>query len=111
LFNPELLIALDDLRDFFNLPITVNNWITRGKFQWRGYRTPACPEYSPGSQHSKGNAIDCDIQGMSAQEARHTIIENKDDALLKRIMRLESGKNWLHFDLLSVKERIHLFKA
>jgi hypothetical protein len=111
LFNPEALIALDDLRDFFGVPITINNWFNGGSFQWRGFRTleKAIELGAPHSQHAYGNAFDCDISGISAEDARKTIIEHKDGALLKRIMRLEGKVSWLHFDLMPVADRIHVF--
>jgi hypothetical protein len=111
LFKPDTLLALDDLREFFGVPITVNNWWNGGPFQWRGLRNPSCSQYSAGSQHSVGNAIDCDIHGYTAEEARAKIIENKNSPLLSKIMRLEGGVNWVHFDLLHVANRIYVFKA
>jgi hypothetical protein len=114
-FNPEALQALDDLRDFFNCAITINNWWENpnGPYQWRGFRTPekAAELGAPHSQHALGNAFDCDIGTLDAEEARRIIIENKDNPLLSRIMRLEDKVRWVHFDLMKVPERIHLFKA
>jgi len=112
-FNPEALTALDDIREFFNSPVTVNNWYSGGPFQWRGYRTPeqAAREGSPNSQHRFGNAFDLDIQGVSAEEARQTIIANKNSPQLKRIQRLEGKVNWVHFDLKPVPNRIYVFSA
>jgi hypothetical protein len=114
LFNPDALIALDDLRDFFGKNITVNNWSWGGKFQWRGFRTKACKEYRLNSQHTRGNAFDCDIQGYTAEQARQEILANKDHPLLKKITRMEAGVQWLHFDLGKVppgQARIYLFRA
>jgi hypothetical protein len=111
LFHLEALLALDDFRQFFGVPVLINNWHSGGEFQWRGYRTPeeAAKLGAPNSQHRFGNAFDCDIQGISAEHARAAIIASKDDPLLRRIMRLEQGVSWVHFDLLSVPDRIHLF--
>jgi hypothetical protein len=111
LFKPFALQALDDLREFFGVPITVNNWWNGGSFQWRGLRNSSCPQYSAGSQHSIGNAFDLDVQGFTAEQARSRIIECKDHLLLHKIMRLEGGVNWVHFDLLHVVNRIYVFKA
>jgi hypothetical protein len=113
-FNPEALIALDDLREFFGCAITVNNWWdNKGTFQWRGYRTPEKAKElgSPHSQHAIGNAFDCDIEDYTAEDARDIIVLNKDDPKLKRIMRLEDKVGWVHLDLLKVTDRIHLFKV
>ena len=111
LFSAEALIALDDLRDFFGLPITVNDWAEGGEFQWRGYRTPekATALGSPNSRHRFGDAFDCDIRGVTADHARAMIIAAKNNPYLIRIQRLEEGVNWVHFDLMPVAKRIHLF--
>jgi len=116
LFNPEALVALDNLREYFNCPITVNNWHKGGMFQWRGYRTPEKAKElgSPNSQHAKGNAFDCTINGYSAREVRAEIIAHQDHELLKLITRMEANTSWLHFDLMELpknKQRIYLFRA
>lgn len=114
-FDPEALIMLDDLRDFFNVPVTVNNWwgYSQG-YQYRGYRPPDCMVGAQSSYHKRGMAFDCDIKGYTAEEARKIIIENKDNLLLLRIMRLEADVFWVHMDrgtLPKGKNRIYLFHA
>jgi len=111
LFDPELLIALDDLREYFGCTVTVNTWHSGKSFQWRGYRTPAKARElgAPNSQHVKGRAIDCDIEDYTAERARQIILKNQNHELLKRIMRLETGVSWLHFDVKPVSDRIRLF--
>jgi hypothetical protein len=114
-FSTDALIMLDDLREFFGVPITVNNWHTGGTFQFRGYRPPSYPKsLSPlGSAHRYGMAFDCDIKGFSAERARTEILENKDSPLLANITRLEGDKNWVHLDMMKVvaNERIYVFSA
>jgi hypothetical protein len=111
LFNEEALNALDDLREYFNTLITINTWARGGTSEWRGYRSPACPIGATHSQHRLGNAFDCTIKGYTAAEARSEIIAHQDNELLKRIMRLEDKVSWVHFDLMPVDNRIHLFQA
>lgn len=113
LFNPEALIALDDLREYFNVPVTVNNWYNGGPFQWRGYRTPeqAIKNGAPNSQHRFGNAFDLDVQGVPATNARQIILDNQNHNLFCRIQRLEGKVSWVHFDLLPVANRIYVFSA
>jgi hypothetical protein len=125
LFNPELLLVLDDLVDFFSdlkgehVPVTVNNWHTGGSNEWRGLRTmaKAAELKSPKSEHRYepdvhlGNAADCTIGYYSAEEARGIIIAHQDHPLLARIMRLEDKVTWVHLDLMKVANRIHLFTA
>jgi hypothetical protein len=114
LFNPEALKALDDLREYFAVSITVNDWSRGGTMQWRGYRSAQCPIGAKYSQHRQGNAFDCTIKGYTAAEARSVIIASQENDLLKRIMRLEDKVDWVHFDLglpPKGKERIYLFKG
>ena len=110
-FTEDALFALDDLREFFNAHITINDWHRGGSMQWRGYRSPSCPIGAKSSQHRLGNAFDCTIQGHTAEEARAEILAHQDDELLKRIMRLEADKSWVHFDCKEVTNRIKLFEA
>lgn len=109
LFNPDALYALDDLREFFGRPIVVNNWHGGGSFKFRGYRPPNCPIGAKKSQHKQGNAFDCTVKGYTAEEARQKILKHQDNPLLQKIMRLEGGVSWLHFDLMPVKKRIRVF--
>src|SRR4030066_1329691 len=116
LFDPEALQALDDLREFFGVPIKVNDWKAGGDFQWRGYRTKekAISLGAPNSMHAQGKAFDCDVRGMNAWDARNKILSNKDSPLLIRITRMEAGVNWVHFDLKKLPvgvNRIYLFST
>jgi hypothetical protein len=116
LLDPVALQALDDLREFFGVPIVVNDWYDEGHFEWRGYRTlkKAAELGYPQSQHAQGKAFDCDVAGLTAEEARKKILANQDNPLLLKITRLESGVSWVHFDVKKLAQgvkRIHLFKA
>ena len=108
-FNSKALVALDNLRDFFKASITVNNWHIGGRFQFRGYRPQDCKVGARLSQHRLGNAFDCDIKGYTAEEARQKILQNQNNPLLEKIMRLEGKVGWLHFDLKPPNNRIHVF--
>ena len=112
LFNPDALIALDNLREFFDAPVTVNTWHTGGSFKYRGYRPPDCKVGAKMSQHRFGNAFDCDIRGYTAEEARRKIIENQNNPLLEKIMRMEGNVGWVHWDckiLAKNIKRIYVF--
>lgn len=113
LFHPNILIALDDLRSFFNASISINDWFLGGKSQWRGYRPTDCPIGAKNSQHRKGNAFDCTVKGRSAEEARVEILAHQDNELLIHIMRMEDKVSWLHIDGGTPppgKSRIYLFQ-
>ncbi|OQC57067.1 MAG: Peptidase M15 [Bacteroidetes bacterium ADurb.Bin012] len=114
LFPYHSLLMLDGLREFFDVPITVNTWHSGGQFQWRGFRTIHCKEGAKQSYHRRGMAFDCDVRNYTAEEARKKILSNEDDPLLQYVNRIEDGVNWLHIDSGTVpegKQRIYLFKA
>jgi len=116
LFTSDALIMLDDLREFFNTPITVNNWHSGGPFQFRGYRPPTYkPGVTPGSYHRKGMAFDCDVAGHTAFECRKMIVAaaKVDNPLVAKINRVEGDVNWLHIDCGKVPNgrRIYVFQA
>lgn len=115
LFEPDSLIMLDNLRDFFNVSIIVNTWWGHPQgYQYRGYRSQDCKIGAKGSYHKRGMAFDCDISGQLASGARRIILENQDNPLLSRIMRMEADVAWLHIDrglIPQGRERIYLFKA
>ena len=108
LLNPNALRALDDLRDFFDRGVTVNNWKWGGRFRNRALRIGNHAIGAEYSQHRLGNAFDCDVRGMSAEQARQAILTNKDHPLLQRITCIEAGVNWLHFDCRNIADRIRI---
>ena len=96
--DPNLIYTIDKIRDYYKKPITVNNWHTGGKFQYRGLRTNECPEYTPFSQHALGNALDFDIEGVAAADVRKWILNNSASEMCKYISCIEDGVSWVHMD-------------
>ena len=88
----------------FKVPITVNTYHRGGKFTQRGVRSNLTQEMQKYikagklymSGHQLGAALDYDVQGYTAEEARKKIIENAD--LLPYPERLEEDVNWVHSD-------------
>lgn len=114
LLHPDAITMLDGIREFFNLPITVNNWKWGGQFQYRGYRPPHCQIGAQGSYHKRGMAFDFDVKGMTAEEVRQKIVANQNNDLLRLIQRMEANVNWVHVDLGLVPRnasRIYLFRV
>ncbi|MEL4402212.1 D-Ala-D-Ala carboxypeptidase family metallohydrolase [Shewanella algae] len=100
LFDPRLLKLLDQLRELFDAPITINNWYWGGQFSNRGLRTSASPYYRPYSQHSFGRAVDFDVKGLTADQSREKIIEWFNNGILEiDSITLELGVNWVHLDV------------
>ena len=97
LLDKELLIALDYVRDNLG-KVTVNNWKSGGKFEYRGIRTSDSKDFSPTSQHAYGKAVDFDVEGMTAAEVNEWLIANRNAKELRSISFIEMGVTWVHMD-------------
>lgn len=98
-FRPEILIALDTIREKTTLKCTVNNWKQGGPFKWRGLRTVDSLTGASYSMHRFGGAFDLDIDGLTADEAREWLRANRPKyPELQAITRIEIGVNWCHID-------------
>jgi hypothetical protein len=97
-------------RDWFDSPVTVNNWHRGGKYTERGFRLPNTDTGASLSQHKFGRAFDCTIEGYTADEVRQIILDNEETFINAGLTTLESGEyapTWVHSDLRSHKhERI-----
>lgn len=101
-FDPRLLDTMLVIREKLNRPIYVNNWDMGGSFTQRGFRCNLCPlvkektslEKLYITEHGQGMGIDFDVKGMSAEEVRKWIVNNK--IFLPHPIRLESDVNWVH---------------
>lgn len=111
LFDPYLLSTMDRIRERYKVPITVNNWKTGGPFKFRGFRPSNCPEGAPLSGHRRGQCIDFDVQGKTAEEVRADILANPDHIDFMFITRIEAGVNWCHIGVENVPNRIQVFSA
>lgn len=116
----ELLETLFVLRDrIIKQPMTINNWMTGGKFSERGLRHNMSAEvwkYTKQnkqfmSAHVMGAGVDFDAKGMTAAEVR-ALIQAKANQLPYPI-RLEDGVSWVHIDVYNdgSKEKVQLFKV
>ena len=106
-FRPEALASLDQIRKFYNRPVTVNNWKWGGSFQYRGFRPRSVMVGAEYGQHRFGNAFDLDVNGVLAETVRRDIIANKDE-IFTHITCLEAKVSWVHFDCRNVPNRIML---
>lgn len=108
LFDENLLIAIDRLRDVLCKPITINNWKSGGQFKWRGIRTNSCKIGATRSPHKIGKAFDFDVKGMKAQEVRDYIVSHQK--MFPEITRMEKDVNWVHVDCMPHKYKgLYLF--
>lgn len=95
LLDDRIVAAADIIRDHFGRPVTINNWADGGKFSNRGFRLAGGPG-AEFSQHRFGRGIDLDVQGLTAEEVRTAIRQNR--GRFQGITRMELGVNWVHID-------------
>ena len=101
LIDKHIPVFLDNLREALGRSITCNDWVFGGEYHWRGLRTKDSTDFSQYSQHTFGRAIDAKIKGMSAEDVRQWLIENRNLWWVKPVTFIESGESvtWLHIDL------------
>jgi hypothetical protein len=96
--DAALLDVLNRLRGNLELPMTCNDWIYGGGFNWRGVRTPGCDIYSITSAHAWGRAMDFDVKSMTPKDVVKYIIHNRDE--YPEIKFIEIDINWVHIDVM-----------
>ena len=108
--DERLIKTLDLLREHFNKPITVNNWIFGGNLHQRGLRAnkdeivKSKSDYYI-SQHCLGKAVDLNVKGMTAQEVYEEILKNKSKfPLISRIENINNTPTWVHIDVANTDE-------
>lgn len=108
--DERLIKTLDLLREHFNKPITVNNWIFGGNLHQRGLRAnkdeivKSKSDYYI-SQHCLGKAVDLNVKGMTAQEVYEEILKNKSKfPLISRIENIKNTPTWVHIDVANTDE-------
>ena len=93
---PMLQETLLAIRVSIDKPITINDWAWGGRFTQRGLRHNQSDLVKSKkriylSAHIFGKAVDFDVKGMTAQEVRSWIVENKQ--ILPYPIRLERNMN------------------
>jgi hypothetical protein len=104
--DKDLINVLDFIRNSLDRKITINNWYWSGEFEQRGLRTNVSEIVKDKtmkdelylSAHVLGKAADFDVEGMSAEEVRKWLSENK----LPVNVRVENSVNWVHLDTINM---------
>jgi len=89
IMNNEILLTADQLREFFNTQVYINDYIFGGKFHERGFRLRHSLTGAKNSQHKLGNAIDFIIDGIKPSAVQAEIIQNQ--RLFPFIRRMEKN--------------------
>lgn len=99
--DPKIIQIATFYREFFNVPIVINNWYIGGKFMYRGYRPPRVNIGSEFSQHKMGRAFDCHSPSITPQEMYKLILDNPtkfQEAGLTTLENIIFTNTWLHSD-------------
>ncbi len=117
--DPTLIKVIDLIREHFNAPVTINNWLWGGNLEQRGLRTN-CDEIVKEktetgilyvSQHCLGRAVDFNVKGLSSQEVFNEIVKNKEKFyLISRIENIKNTPTWCHVDVSNV-DKFTIFNA
>lgn len=109
-FDDRALRFMDWLRDELGRPIRVNiNAQGIKNFQNRGFRPNTYKTSLYCSQHCFGRAFDFDVDGMTVEDVRVWLIENRDR--LPYPIWVEDGVSWSHIDLRQSDEnKLYFFK-
>lgn len=116
MFDDGLLQFADLIKEHYNkTTVTINNWYWGGAFQWSGLRTPESPDYSKGSMHSVGKALDLKFPKIDVAAVRRDLMDGKIDCkgLITRVEIPHDNRKmgWLHVDTKPTnKEGIYFFK-
>ena len=115
-FDPRLIAVIDWMRETIDRPITCNNWKWGGNFQQRGFRanldqivrdkTLQGRLYC--SSHNNGQGIDFDVKGMTAEQVRQWLKDNKADIPFN--IRVEDDVSWVHIDVRNTGQKLYFFK-
>jgi hypothetical protein len=110
LIDSRMVRTADAIREYFGVPMNINDWHFGGGNQYRGYRTSGCRVGAKWSQHKFGRALDI-VSRIPASEMRKAILDNQED--FPFISAMEDGVDWLHVDCRNVdrKGNIYLFKG
>jgi len=87
-------------RDIYEKPITINDWMSGGSFNFSGFRPPDCTIGAPLSAHKMGRAIDIKIRGVSSADVIKNIIDNEVLYFNAGLKAIELGTDgWVHLSV------------
>lgn len=101
LIDKRLWTLIDFIRDYFAVPITINNWDSGGKFNESGFRLSNSKTGAALSQHKFGRAADLKFEGLTNYDGiRDVIIQNYPKFKEAGLTTIEAGtETWLHVDI------------
>jgi hypothetical protein len=97
--DPRIITLAQFIRDRFGKPMTINNYLSGGGYQYSGFRDHVCTIGAVNSQHRHGRAIDFRVKLISPAEIRADIIANFSLYKKAGLTTIEdSTPTWVHVD-------------
>ena len=98
--DPVMFELAEFVRNFYDKPMRINNWLWGGAFRYRGFRTHKSGVGAEFSQHKFGRAFDFDIEGESPEQIQHDILNNELLFMEHGLRALELDTDtWTHMDI------------
>lgn len=104
LMDDRILITADKVREYYGVPVTVNNWYWGGNLKNRGFRALNTTVGAKLSQHKFGRAFDFDVKNVPAEQVRNDIRKGK----FPLITCIEKDVSWVHADVRNVKRLLEV---
>ena len=109
-FDYRILENLQYIREYYGVPVTVNDWHRGGTFQYRGFDEGGFRKEGT-SQHNHGRAIDYIIMGVSSAQHRKDLTAGKLKLPHPNVW-VEDEVSWNHMDVRQSENiGVYLFKV
>ena len=100
--NPEVVLMVKRIREYFEAPIIGNDWYTGGRLNYRGYRPVRTNQGAKYSQHGICKAFDFNVRGKSAGQVFTEIVDNQGAFWRMGVRVVEDIRKtptWTHVDI------------
>lgn len=101
--SKNIVSALESLRLHFSKPIYVNDWVSGGKLEYRGFREANCKVGALNSAHKRGMAADINIDGYSSDEVINYLKKNYSKHGITMIE--DDTPTWVHISVVWFKPK------
>ncbi len=99
LMDKRIIDVCEELRNYFDEPITINNWHSGGQYHESGLRNFDTTTGAKYSQHKYGRALDLKFTHVTPEEVRNEIREMFDHFSKFGLTTIEqSTATWVHID-------------
>jgi hypothetical protein len=102
--NIKIPILMQFLRDSYGKPIIINNWHVGGNLDGRCYRLPDDNAYTLYSDHSRGDAVDFNVEGLTSDQVYQDMLYKYSADLIRLgVTSMEQNtEGWTHLGLSDV---------